>query len=272
MKINHDALREKLFITIFGTDTPAGKRFDIALIVAIVISVLALMAESVNAISTAYGGYFRALEWALTICFTLEYATRIYCSPRPWRYISSFYGVVDLVAILPTYMSLFLPGANYLLAIRLLRFLRIFRVLKLVRYLREANTLLRSIAMSRRKISVFFFSVLVLAVILGTVMYVIEGPTHGFSSIPKSIYWTIVTITTVGYGDITPQTVPGQVLASFIMLLGYSIIAVPTGILTAELAQEMQRERSDRQCEGCGLKGHDKDARHCKACGEVLSH
>lgn len=270
MKIDHDALREKLFTTIFGTDTPAGKRFDIVLIVAILLSVVALMAESVNAISAAYGGYFRVLEWVLTFCFTLEYATRIYCSPEPGRYVRSFYGVVDLVAILPTYISLIVPGANYLLAIRLLRFLRIFRVLKLVRYLREANTLLRSISLARRKISVFFFSVLVLAVILGTVMYVIEGPSGGFSSIPKSIYWTIVTITTVGYGDITPQTVPGQVLASFIMLLGYSIIAVPTGILTAELAQEMQRERSDRQCKDCGTQGHDRDARYCKACGEDL--
>lgn len=270
MKINHESIKEQLYTTIFGTDTRAGKGFDIVLIVAILISVLALMAESISALGTRFGSYFRVLEWVLTICFTLEYVTRIYCSPEPGRYIRSFYGIVDLVAIMPSYISLIIPGANYLLAIRLLRFLRIFRVLKLVRYLREANTLLRSIALARRKILVFFFSVLVLAVILGTIMYVIEGPNTGFSSIPKSIYWTIVTITTVGYGDITPQTVPGQIFASFIMLLGYSIIAVPTGILTAELAHEMQRERRLRQCRDCGTQGHDRDARYCKACGEDL--
>jgi len=272
MGINNKALRARLYTIIFGTDTPAGKRFDIVLIAAILISVIALMAESVNALGTNYGAFFRLLEWVLTILFTLEYFTRIYCSPYPARYARSFYGIVDLLAIFPTYLSLIIPGANYLLAIRLLRFLRIFRVLKLVRYLREANTLLRSIALARRKISVFFFSVLVLAVILGTVMYVIEGSANGFSSIPRSIYWTIVTITTVGYGDITPQTVPGQVVASFIMLLGYSIIAVPTGILTAELMQEMQRERVQRSCAGCGIAGHERDARFCKVCGTSLSN
>jgi len=271
MNIDQSQLKETLNRVIFGTDTPAGKNFDILLIITILISVVALMAESIEPLKASYGSSLRALEWILTIAFTLEYIARIYCSRHPTQYIKSFYGLVDLLAILPTYLSLLFPSASYLLSIRLLRFLRIFRVLKLMRYLREANTLLRSIALARRKISVFFFSVLVLAVILGTIMYVIEGPNNGFNNIPKSIYWTIVTITTVGYGDITPATAPGQILASFIMLLGYSIIAVPTGILTAELAQEMQRERSRRTCEACGATGHDRDASFCKICGEAMS-
>ena len=179
----------------------------------------------------------------------------------------SFYGLVDLLSILPTYLALFVPGANHLLIIRLLRVLRIFRILKLVRYLSEANILGRAMVQSRRKILIFFSTVLVLSTIFGSLMYAIEGPTHGFSSIPKSIYWTIVTITTVGYGDITPQTPLGQVIAALAMLTGYSIIAIPTGILTAELAQEMQRERIGQACKNCNKSGHDRDAVHCKFCG-----
>lgn len=268
--MTNSELKEKLHLIIFGTDTPAGKRFDILLICAILLSVLLLMAESMQPIATTYELVIRVLEWIFTILFTLEYAVRIYCSPKPWHYVRSFYGVVDLLSILPTYISLLVPGANYLLIVRLLRFLRIFRVLKLVRYLKEANTLIRSMALARRKISVFFLAVLILATIFGSLMYVVEGPTHGFSSIPKSIYWTIVTITTVGYGDITPQTPLGQLIAAFAMLMGYSIIAVPTGIFTAELAQEIQRARSNTACKHCEKPGHDSDAKHCKFCGHAL--
>ncbi|VUD68247.1 Cyclic nucleotide-gated potassium channel [Thalassocella blandensis] len=264
------ALKEKLHLIIFGTDTPAGKNFDIFLIVAIILSVVLLMAESMETVVREYYLAFRVLEWIFTLMFTLEYAVRIWCSPKPWQYIRSFYGIVDLLSILPSYISLLVPGANYLLIVRLLRFLRVFRVLKLVRYLSEANTLIRSMMMARRKISVFFLVVLVLATIFGSVMYVVEGPANGFSSIPKSIYWTIVTITTVGYGDIAPQTPLGQLIAAFAMLIGYSIIAVPTGIFTAELAQEIQRNRNSIECIQCHKIGHDSDADHCKYCGSSL--
>lgn len=276
-KDNGDALyealgpvRKRLYDTIFGTDTPAGKRFDMVLIYAIVISVVVLMADSITSLSVFWKRYLSIAEWVFTVLFTLEYVVRIYCSPRPWRYISSFYGIADFVSILPSYLGLFFPGANYLLVVRLLRVLRIFRVLKLVRYLTEANVLLHAMYLSRRKISVFFLSVLVLCIVFGSLMFVVEGPGNGFSSIPMSIYWTIVTITTVGYGDITPHTVLGRVVASLAMLTGYSILAVPTGIFTAELAQEMQRARTAITCVKCSKSGHEPDAEFCRHCGENL--
>lgn len=262
------ALQEKLYTIIFGTETPAGKRFDIVLIYAICLSVLIMLFESVSEIDQHYGRLLDVLEWFFTVLFTLEYCVRIYSTPDRWRYMRSFYGVVDLLAILPSYLGIFFSDMNYLLIIRLLRVLRIFRVLKLARYISETNVLLRAMAMSRRKIFVFFSSVLVLATIFGSLMFLVEGPEHGFTSIPKSIYWTIVTITTVGYGDITPQTVLGQVIASAAMLTGYSIIAVPTGILTAELTTEIQRDRNQRRCAVCNLIGHDNDARFCRKCGQ----
>lgn len=265
-----DERKHYLNTVIFGTDTPAGKRFDIALIVMILVSVVLLMVESLQSFSLEHYVFLRYFEWIFTLVFTIEYAVRIYCAPKPMSYMKSFYGVVDLLSILPSYLSLVFPGANYLLIVRLLRVLRVFRVLKLARYLSEANILIRSMLMAKRKIFVFFISVGILATIFGSLMYVVEGPENGFSSIPKSIYWTIVTITTVGYGDIVPQTVIGQVIASIAMLTGYSIIAVPTGILTAELAQEMQRERGRRQCINCECTGHDSDAQYCKYCGHDL--
>ncbi|WP_188150201.1 ion transporter [Teredinibacter waterburyi] len=260
-------LRFKLYTIIFGTSTPAGKRFDLVLIYLIVFSVLALMLDSIRWVSDLYGPYIFAFEWLFTILFTAEYLVRVYCSPKRWAYVFSFYGLVDLISILPSYVSLFVPGANFLLAIRLLRVLRIFRILKLVRYLSEANVLIRAVMMSRRKISIFAMSVLVLSVIFGSLMYIVEGPENGFSSIPKSIYWTIVTITTVGYGDITPHTVLGQIIAATAMLTGYSILAVPTGIFTAELAQEMQRDRRIRNCINCSRSGHEADSKFCRFCG-----
>ncbi len=269
--MSHSSLRLKIYTIIFGTDTPAGKLFDIVLIYMIFLSVLAMILESVESIHQSFGSWLLGAEWFFTGIFTLEYFVRIYCSPNPWRYVRSFYGLVDLLAILPSYMGLFVADANYLLMVRLLRVLRVFRVLKLVRYLSEANILVRAMLMSRRKILVFFSSVLVLSTIFGSLMFVVEGPEHGFTSIPKSIYWTIVTITTVGYGDITPQTNLGQLIAAGAMLTGYSIIAVPTGILTAELATEMRRERSQRRCDKCRGAGHENDALYCKFCGHTLS-
>jgi len=260
-------LKQRIYIVIFGTDTPAGKRFDLILIYAIVLSVAAFMLDSVEAVSASYGKYLRILEWAFTLAFTVEYLVRIYCSPKPLAYIRSAYGMIDLLSILPTYLSFFFPGTSYVLIVRLLRVFRIFRILKLVRLSGEANILTRSLWASRRKIFVFFTGIIVAATIIGSFMFLIEGPGNGFTSIPKSVYWTIVTITTVGYGDITPQTALGQGLAALTMLLGYSVIAVPTGILTAELATEMQRARVTRVCHNCNHSGHEEDAYHCRFCG-----
>lgn len=262
--------RERLHQIIFGTDTPAGKRFDVILLYTIVASVVALMLDSIASFQERYGTVLYAIEWMFTLLFTIEYIVRLYCSPRPLAYAKSFYGVVDLMSILPTFISLLIPSANYFLMVRLLRVLRVFRVLKLARYLDEANTLVRSLLHSRRKILVFFMVVLVIATVFGSIMFVVEGPANGFSSIPRSVYWTVVTITTVGYGDIVPQTIIGQIVATLAMLTGYSIIAVPTGIVTAELANELNRERNARRCGHCHKPGHDVDAQHCKFCGEKL--
>lgn len=264
-------LRNTLYHIIFGTESRAGKLFDVVLIYLIALSVIALILDSMVPQSSGLRSLLTVTEWIFTLLFTLEYLVRIYCSPRPLAYMRSFYGIIDLVSVLPTYLALIFPGANYTLVVRLLRVLRIFRVLKLARYVSEANVLIRSLLLSRRKILVFFFVVLVLATIFGSIMYVVEGPENGFTSIPKSIYWTIVTITTVGYGDITPVTPLGQVVATIAMLTGYSIIAVPTGIVTAELAHEIHRERLGRICNNCSRTGHDQDARYCKYCGSPFS-
>ena len=263
-------LKKRLFDIIFGTESPAGKRFDLVLIYVILLSVLALMLDSIQVVATKYGYALKVAEWFFTIVFTVEYLVRLYCSPRPLAYFRSFYGIIDLISVLPTYLSLFFPGANYILVIRLLRVLRVFRVLKLARYLSEANVLVRSMLQARRKILVFFMVVVVLSTIFGSIMYIVEGPENGFTSIPKSIYWTIVTITTVGYGDITPQTVVGQFVSAIAMLTGYSIIAIPTGIVTAELAYEIQRERLAISCRNCEKSGHDRDSKYCNHCGVEL--
>jgi voltage-gated potassium channel len=264
-------LRARLYRIIFGTDTPAGQGFDIILIYVILASVLLVILDSVEAFSNPYSDIFFRLEWFFTILFTLEYLVRIYCSPKPLRYMTSFFGIVDLLSILPSYLAFFITNANFLLIIRLFRVLRVFRVLKLIRYLSEANVLLRSMKMARRKIFVFFFSVIILTSIFGSLMFILEGPENGFTSIPKSIYWAIVTITTVGYGDITPHTVLGQAIAALAMLTGYAIIAVPTGIITAELSLEMHRSRQEIQCPQCQHRGHDSDAKHCLQCGAALA-
>lgn len=263
-------MRSELYRVIFGTDTPAGQRFDLFLIYAILISVLVVLLDTVDSLNSQFSITFISIEWLFTGLFTVEYILRIYCSPHRPKYIFSFYGLIDLIAIAPSYLALFFVGAQYLLVIRLFRVLRIFRILKLVKYLSEAHILLRALKQARRKIFLFFMFVLVLSTLFGCLMYVVEGSNNGFSSIPKSIYWTIVTITTVGYGDITPHTVLGQLISTIAMLTGYSIIAIPTGIITAELANEMRREQSMYSCPNCVKAGHDRDATYCKWCGSEL--
>ncbi|MBS0042402.1 ion transporter [Shewanella sp. M16] len=260
-------LKRQLRTIIFGTDTPAGRYFDITLMVCIVLSVGLVFLDTVEIFHREYGQLISVLEWVFTIIFTIEYGLRLYCATHPVLYARSFYGLVDLLSVLPSYLALLIPGANFTLVIRILRLFRIFRVLKLLRYLSEGNVLLRAMMQSSRKVFLFFFSVSLIVMVLSSVMYVVEGPDNGFSSIPKSVYWTIVTITTVGYGDITPKTGLGQAIAAFTMLIGYSIIAIPTGILTAEISQEVGRHRDLRSCNQCHKTGHDIDAMYCSRCG-----
>lgn len=261
--------RNTLYTIIFKADTPAGKMYDEILILTILLSIIVVMLDSVSNIAALYGGLLHSLEWIFTILFTVEYILRLICVGRPARYATSFFGIIDLMAILPTYISLILPGSQYLLVIRGLRLLRVFRVLKFVQYIGEADLLIRALRASQRKIILFQFTVLTLVVILGSLMYVIEGAESGFTSIPRSIYWAIITITTVGYGDIVPETNLGQALASVIMLIGYSIIAVPTGIVTSELTFA-SRSFKGKVCQNCSFEGHDSDAKFCKRCGAEL--
>ncbi|MEZ9231979.1 ion transporter [Vibrio amylolyticus] len=265
------SLKHHLYIIIFGTHTPAGRAFDIGLIIAIIASLIVLVLDSIPALNARLADLFLYLEFSFTVLFTIEYLLRLYCSPKPSAYATSFYGVVDLLAILPTYLAFFFPAASYIGVIRMLRVMRIFRILKLVRYLQDSNILLRSLLMAKRKIFIFFSTVGILVIILGSVIYVIEGPENGFTSIPQSIYWAIVTITTVGYGDLVPQTSIGKAVASITMLLGYSILAVPTGIITAELNQEMNSHKTLVKCPNCMKTGHESDAIHCKFCGSELA-
>jgi voltage-gated potassium channel len=269
-KPQDSALRLRIREIIFGTSTPAGKAFDVVLIVTIIASVIAIMLDSVEGFSQRHHQGLFQLEWFFTLLFTVEYALRIYSSPHPTRYMRSFFGIIDLLAILPTYLSLFEPSLNYLMVIRVLRVLRIFRVLKLMRYLNEASVLLRAMRASGRKIFVFFIMVFTCTCIFGTIMYLLEAPHNGFTSIPKSIYWAIVTITTVGYGDIAPQSVLGQALAAMVMMTGYAIIAVPTGIISAEIYRDMRAQRDFRECLSCRRSGHEHDANYCRFCGFEL--
>lgn len=270
ISVSGESLRDKTYKIIFEADTPAGKFFDEALIVSIMLSVFVVMLDSVSSVKASHGDLLHLLEWGFTILFTIEYFLRLAFARGTIKYATSFFGIVDLMAIIPTYLSLFLPGGQYLVVIRVLRLLRIFRVLKLVKYLREADLLIRALRASRQKITIFLFAVLNLVVILGSFMYVIEGAEHGFTSIPRSIYWAIITLTTVGYGDIVPETPLGQALASFIMILGYGMIAVPTGIVTAEITHASRGKMACRVCSRCSAEGHDVDAQFCKRCGEKL--
>jgi len=267
-KNNKSYFSEKIHEVIFEADTPRGKIFDLLLLVFIVLSVIAVLMDSIGSIHQKYGEFLYMAEWIFTILFTIEYSLRIISTNRPSRYIFSFYGIIDLLAILPTYLSLVLVGSQYLLVIRVLRLLRVFRVLKLVRYVGASKTLGVALKNSRHKIVVFLEVVLTLVVIMGSLMYLIEGEEHGFSSIPRSIYWAIVTLTTVGYGDVAPQTALGQMLASVIMIIGYAIIAVPTGIISVEMAKVTQA--NTLVCRKCHCGDHDDDAKFCKGCGVAL--
>jgi len=262
--------RERMHEVIFEADTPAGRTFDLALLVAISLSVLAVILESVAGIRQRYGAGLRAVEWIFTILFTVEYVLRLLSVRRPLRYAFSFFGIVDLLAILPTYLSLVVAGTQTLLVIRALRLLRIFRVLKIARYLTELSALVQAVRATRTKITVFVMVVMILVLIMGSAMYVVEGAESGFTSIPRGIYWAIVTVTTVGYGDIAPRTVLGQVIAAVAMLMGYSLIIIPTGIFSTELARATAKPVTTQNCPACLREGHDLDATHCKYCGEKL--
>lgn len=263
--------RDRIRIIIFEADTKAGRRFDVTLIGLILLSVLTVMLDSVPQINAKYGQQLYYAEWFFTVLFTVEYAVRLWCIEHSWGYAKSFYGVVDLLSVLPTYLSLWFPGAQFFLAVRILRVLRVFRVLRMVRYVGEAELIAQALAASRRKIIVFVASVLALMVIFGALMYVVEGGTNpAFASIPHSIYWAVTTMTTVGYGDITPTTPLGQSLASFIMIMGYGIIAVPTGIVTLELNEANRRQANTRTCSDCSAEGHSREASYCWRCGAPL--
>ena len=263
-------LKERLYLIIFEADTPAGKLFDVLLFFAIMASVALTMLHSVAPIRADYGNLIRVLNAGFTILFTIEYGLRLWCARDTVRYARSFFGIVDLLAILPVYLSWILPATGFLDVIKVLRMLRIFRVLKMAQYVGEEDLLLTALKSSRRKIGIFLVAVMTIVVIIGSLMYIIEGEKNGFTSIPRSVYWAIVTITTVGYGDISPQTPLGQLLAAFLMILAYSIIAVPTGIITAELGLETSQRKNARLCPACGNRQHDADAAFCKHCGSPM--
>lgn len=262
------ALKIKIHEIIFEADTPAGKFFDVALLIFIIGSVFAALLESVPSIIAKYTNVFYYFEWIFTIFFTIEYGLRLYSTFKPWKYATSFYGVIDLLAILPTYISIFFAGTQSLIVIRAIRLLRIFRIFKMVNFVSEAETISKALYNSSRKILVFLFAILMIVVIVGSVMYLVEGGVNpDFDSIPRSIYWAIVTLTTVGYGDISPNTSFGQFIAAFVMILGYAVIAVPTGIVTNELINPKKVQKNTLSCVHCSKSGHDDDAIFCKYCG-----
>ena len=262
--------RSKMHEIIFEADTKAGKLFDIVLLWLILLSVAAVMLESVEEYRIKYGNYLSVFEWIITCLFTLEYISRIISVKKPLKYIFSFYGLVDLISLLPTYLGLFVStDISSIKTIRTIRLMRVFRILKLIRYVKEANTLKQALIASRQRIIVFLAAVLSVATIMGTIIYMIEDPEDGFTSIPRSIYWAIVTLTTVGYGDIHPHTILGQFFASIIMILGYAIIAVPTGMISVELVKS--GTMNTQSCPSCSKEGHDNNAKYCKYCGEELN-
>jgi len=265
-----NSLRQRIYHIIFQSDTPAAKGFDIALIIVILVSVGSVILESIPSFNARFGVPLHTTEWIITIIFTMEYIARIWSHPKPFKYIFSFYGIIDFLAIIPTYLDLIFAGAMTLAVIRGLRLLRIFRILKITRYSREGRIIVEALKASRVKILVFLFAVVMVVLIIGTLMYLIEGKNSGFTSIPAGIYWAIVTLTTVGFGDITPVTTLGKFIASFVMILGYGVIAVPTGIVTFEIATSIKHVRESRVCDHCGHAVHEVDANYCKSCGEKL--
>lgn len=262
--------RARLHEVIFEADRPAGKAFDVVLLLTIVVAVLAVVLESVQPIRARHGAALRVGEWILTILFTVEYGLRLVAVRRPLAYATSFYGVIDLLSILPTWLSLFFAGTHSLQVIRALRLLRVFRVFKVARYLSELDALVAAIRATRAKITVFLMTVLTLVLIMGALMYVIEGADSGFDSIPRGIYWAIVTVTTVGYGDLAPRTFLGQAVAAAAMVLGYCMIIIPTGIFSVELVEVTRKKITTQSCRNCAREGHDGDARFCKYCGHTL--
>ncbi len=266
MAFDKDTVR----IIIFEAHTRAGKAFDVGLIICILISVLAVMLDSVAAIHVHYSRWLYGAEWFFTVLFTIEYVLRLWCIQNTARYARSFFGIVDLAGIIPTYLSLLFAGTQYLLVIRVLRVLRVFRVLRMVRFVGEAELLTQALRASGRKIIVFVVTVAAIVVVVGSLMYLIEGEANGFTSIPRSIYWAVITMTTVGYGDITPQTPLGQAFASLVMIMGYGIIAVPTGIVTLEISEASRRATNTRTCPDCSAEGHVPEATFCWSCGEHL--
>ena len=263
------AWKRRLYCIIFESKTSGGKAFDVSLLIAIGLSVTVVMLESVKSIQAEHAVLLRALEWIFTGLFTIEYIARLLCVRRAWQYAWSFYGIIDLLAILPSYINLF-TSANYVMVVRVLRLLRVFRVLKLAHFLEETDTLVTALRASRRKIMVFIFTVVAVVIVMGTLLYLIEGEANGFTSIPQSVYWAIVTLTTVGYGDITPHTPLGKLMASFIMVMGYGIIAVPTGIFSMELRQAT-KARDARVCANCETVESDRAARFCRRCGKPFA-
>lgn len=266
--LNH--LRNRIHIIIEGTDTPLGKLFDIVLLIAIAASVAVVMLDSVLYLRLQFGTVFSYAEWFFTILFTIEYLLRLFSAPNRMRYVFSFFGIVDLLSVLPSYLSLVFGGVQYLIVVRILRILRVFRVLKLKSYMQQAGFLAAALKTSQQKITVFFMSLGLMVMIFGAVIYVVEGPENGFTSIPVSIYWATVTLTTVGYGDMSPKTPLGQFIATMVMMTGYSIIAVPTGIFTSELAKSMRPQLHPVVCPNCGKFGHAAGAKFCDRCGHDL--
>ncbi len=269
---NKKNTRQELYTIIFEANTKIGKAFDVILLIVIVSSIFIVMLESVDSINAKYFQLFYSLEWIFTILFTIEYIARIWVSPNPRKYITSFFGIIDLLSILPAYISIVFTGYHSLIILRSFRLLRVFRIFKLVRFVGEASQLRRALISSKAKITVFLTAVGIIVVIMGTIMYIVEGAENGFTSIPRSIYWAIVTLTTVGYGDIAPSTVIGQALASVIMVMGYAIIAVPTGIVTTEMARTglMKKSTPAKICPNCEAQIHDEEANYCKFCGTKL--
>jgi len=280
-----DIFRQKMYIIIYGVNTPAGKAFDVGLLIAILLSVFTIMAETVEGIDHSFHKLLIVLEWIFTIIFTLEYALRIFVSKRPLKYIFSFYGIIDFLSILPMFLSVFITGSHILSSLRILRLLRLFRVFRLIEFVEESAKLKVALMASRAKIMVFLYTVLIISALIGTLMYYIEGPENGFTSIPKSLFYTIVTLTTVGYGDMVPTTALGQFLSMLLMVTGYGIIAVPTGIVGVEIAREvgktitMEQFNKEKEhnklngivCAHCNKEGHRHDAEYCYSCGHHLN-
>ena len=262
-------IKQQLFEIIFEADTKKGKAFDVILLIAIVFSIVLVMLSSVKEIEINHHSFLITSEWILTIFFTIEYFLRLFITPKPVTYAKSFYGVIDLLSIIPTYLALFITGGHAFMVLRSLRLLRMFRIFKLSRYVHGASVISKALKSSLPKISVFLFGVVMIVIIVGSFMYIIEGEENGFTSIPRSIYWAIVTLTTVGYGDISPQTDFGQFVSSLVMIIGYSIIAVPTGIITSEV--HMANKKSTQVCSNCMCEEHDSDAVFCKQCGEKIN-